>query len=144
MTKTAVYGTNKHFLLIFIYKEKHMESYESEGGAKGFGGIPEWTAEQIGERKAQIDAACSAAGFANGHPVLIKTNDDVVLYRYHAAQDEEVGAANTGEPAPNCPVAVCSELREIIEEYCHKDPWLPPGAPIAIYYDGGVCYCYCR
>lgn len=121
-----------------------MESHEFEGGAKGFGGIPEWTAEQIGERKARIDAACSAAGFANGHPVLIKTDDGVVLYRYHREQEGTTSATSAGEPIPNCPVEVCKELEPIISEYCHRDPWLPPHAPIPIYWDGGVCYCYCR
>lgn len=121
-----------------------MESHEFEGGAKGFGGLSEWNAEQIGERKAAIDAACSASGFANGHPVLVKTDTGVILYRYHAEQGEEPSAANTSEPAPNCPVEVCKELREILEEFCHKDPWLPPHAPIPIYWDGGVCYCYCH
>lgn len=121
-----------------------MELREFEGGAKGFGGIPEWNAEQIGERKARIDAACSAAGFANGHPVLIQTEGEVVLYRYHAAQ-EKTEAANADEPPiPNCPVDVCQKFGSIINEYCHQDPWLPPNAPILIYYNDSICYCYCR
>lgn len=101
--------------------------------------LKECSAEQLGAKKEKIDAACSAAGIADGQSVVVLSEDGICSYRYSAP----VGAVATSKDIPSCSATMCQKIQESLQHYC-QNRGLPPGTPVPVYTsEGEVCYCYC-
>lgn len=101
--------------------------------------LQEYSAEQLGAKREAIDAACHAAGLADGQIVVVMGEEGLCLYRYSAP----AGAVAESNAIPNCSATLCLQVREALHNYCQAKGF-PLGTAVPIYSpDGSVCYCYC-
>lgn len=105
---------------------------------KGKSGIPECPARVAAELGVQ--RACKEAGIPSTSLLVVGKDDRVYSYNY-TAPEENMAAKD--QEYPDCPCEVCEKIQPQLQRWC-ADPTHPPDTPLLVYYEGSLCYCYCR